>query len=312
MPACPVTVIIPTYNRPDQLLVTLEHIYNCDPYPNEVIVHIDANDKGTQTALHNSSFQETRIIQSNVQVGPGGGRNIALAEASHELVASFDDDSYPLDKDYFRRLVQLFEEFSQAAVIGASIFHIGEQVVLDQPIARWVADFVGCGCAYRKSIFLQTNGYVPLALAYGMEEVDLALQLHNLNLPILQSPYLRVFHNTQLTHHSTPKVTAASIANLALLAILRYPASFWWLGVAQCLNRIFWLIKHGRYAGIFQGIITIPQLISQHHHRRKIISREALHSYLKLRNTEGSTLDIESTLPGSPQYFVKCNDTTLI
>ena len=45
MSNCPITAIIPTYNRADQLLVALEEIYNCDPAPSEVIVHIDANDQ---------------------------------------------------------------------------------------------------------------------------------------------------------------------------------------------------------------------------------------------------------------------------
>ena len=291
---CPVTTIIPTYNRPEQLLIALEHIYNCDPYPGEIIIHIDANDQVTQAVLKDSPFQAIKIIQSTVQMGPGGGRNLALAEASHECVASFDDDSYPLDKDYFSRLLLLFEQFPQAAVIGASIFHVGEEIVSDQPIVRWVATFIGCGCAYRKSAFQQTNGYIPLPLAYGMEEVDLALQLHDIGWPILQSPYLRVFHNTQLTHHTQPNVTAASISNLALLASLRYPVTFWWLGAAQCLNRIVWLTRHGRFSGILQGILAIPQLLAQHQHQRKAISTEALRTYLQLRSVEGPPLHLES------------------
>lgn len=294
MSACPVTAIIPTYNRPEQLLVALENIYNCDPYPEEIILHIDANDKVTQAVLESSSFPFLKIIQSTVQMGPGGGRNLALAQSSHEFVASFDDDSYPLDKDYFSRLLQLFEQFPQAAVIGASIFHIGEQVLPDQPIAHWSANFVGCGCAYRKSIFQKTNGYIPLPLAYGIEEVDLALQLHNIGWSILQSPYLRVFHDTQLTHHTQPKVTAASIANLALLASLRYPVSFWWLGAAQCLNRIVWLTRHGRFSGILQGVVAIPGLLAQHQHQRKAISSKALRTYFQLRSVEGPPLHLES------------------
>ncbi|MDV3351373.1 glycosyltransferase family 2 protein [Leptothoe sp. LEGE 181152] len=296
MTPSPVTVVIPTFNRPDQLLVTLAKIYECVPAPSEVIVHIDANDHVTQAALDNSLFKAVKIIQSDSQMGPGGGRNRAIDAASHELIASFDDDSYPLDQDYFLRLIELFEMFPKAAVIGANIFHIGEPVTPDDLVARWVPDFIGCGCAYRKSVFQQTNGYVPLEVAYGMEEVDLILQLRDSNWKVLNSSWLRVFHNTQLTHHSRPKVTAASIANLALLAYLRYPVSFWWLGIAQCLNRILWLVKNGRLQGILQGITSIPRLIYQHRQQRQPISAQTLQSHLQLHRSQSQTIEIKEKL----------------
>jgi GT2 family glycosyltransferase len=290
MNTCPLSVVIPTYKRPDQLWVALEKIFACNPAPAEVIIHIDANDTVTEPALHCLDFQSIRLIQSSTQMGPGGGRNCAIALATHELVASFDDDSYPIDADYFSRLMQLFAQFPTAAVIGAAIYHQNEVILPDELSVRWDHAFVGCGCAYRKSAFQQTTGYVPLAVAYGMEEVDLSLRLQHLNWQILNSPWLRVFHDTQLEHHNTPKVTAASIANLALLAYLRYPVTFWWLGVIQCLNRILWLLRHGRLAGIVQGIFTILPLISQHRQLRDPISIDALQAHLRLHKRGSPTV----------------------
>jgi GT2 family glycosyltransferase len=292
MSTCPVTVVIPTYNRPELLLLALEKIFSCNPAPSEVIVHIDANDCVTQLAIGNRKFENIKIIQSDTQMGPGGGRNLAIAIANNELVASFDDDSYPIDHNYFLRLTKLFEMFPKAAVIGAGIFHIGESTSPDDLVAKWVPDFVGCGCAYRKSVFQQTDGYVPLPFAYGMEEVDLALQLRDLGWGILQSPWLRIFHNTQLTHHSSAKVTAASIANLALLTYLRYPISFWWLGVAQCLNRIVWLIKHRRLNGIVQGLTLIPALLYRHRQLRKPINSQTLRDHLQLHHLQQPAIDL--------------------
>jgi GT2 family glycosyltransferase len=292
MSTCDITVVIPTFNRPQQLLQALDKICACSPAPAEVIVHIDANDSITETALLNSTFKMVKIIRSDKPVGPGGGRNRAIASASHNLVASFDDDSYPIDPDYFTRLLQLFEQFPRAAVIGAAIYHIDEPVHPDEAIAQWKPNFVGCGCAYRRDVFLQTNGYVELPVAYGMEEVDLSLRLHHQEWGILSSPWLRVFHNTRLEHHSQPQVTAASIANLALLAYLRYPVPFWWLGIVQCANRILWLIKNGRFAGILRGVFTIPKLIYRHRRQRQPISVAALKKHLQFIKTEMPAVSI--------------------
>lgn len=290
MSTCKVTVAIPTYHRPDALLKALEQIHQCNPKPDEIIVHIDGGDTVTEAALHSSRFDNTIIIKNTFKVGPGGGRNMAIARAKNPIVASFDDDSYPIDPDYFARLLQLFEIFPKAAVIGSAIFHQNETVTPDEYTATWVADFVGCGCAYRRDVFLQTKGYVQLPLAYGMEETDLSLRLHHLGWGVLQSPWLRVFHDTKLEHHSNPKITAASIANQALLAYLRYPASLWWLGGAQCISRVSWLMRHQRWNGIMTGLFSIPGLIWQQHHHRQTVSSKSLLSYLRLRR--GGTSDI--------------------
>lgn len=283
MTICNVTVAIPTYQRPDALLKALEQIHRCTPKPDEIIVHIDGGDVVTEPVLHQSEFKNIVIITNTVKVGPGGGRNVAIARAKNEIVVSFDDDSYPVDSDYFARLIHLFETFPEAAVIGAAIYHQNESIQPDEPHAAWVADFVGCGCAYRKSAFLQTTGYVQLPVAYDMEEIDLSLRLYNMGWRILHSPWLRVFHDTALEHHQNPKITAASITNRALLVYLRYPSRFWWLGVAQCLNRTIWLINHKRFAGILEGLLNIPTTLYRHRYQRQVVTAQSLQSYFSLR-----------------------------
>lgn len=288
MNSCQVTAVIPTYDRAAQLLDTLARILACTPAPNEIIIHIDNNDRATQTALENSLWESNaaiRVIMSAAQLGPGGGRNLAISQAQNPIVASFDDDSYPIDRDYFARLIQLFERFPEAAVIGASIYHQQETIQPDDREAAWVADFVGCGCAYRRSAFAQTTGYVPLAIAYDMEEIDLSLRLHDLGWRILHTPWLRVFHDTALQHHQNPRITAASITNRALFAYLRYPLQFWGLGFAQCCNRILWLVRHQRWSGIIQGLCHIPGMLYGHRQHRQLVSGTTISSYFHLRRT---------------------------
>jgi hypothetical protein len=124
---------------------------------------------------------------------------------------------------------------------------------------------------------------VPLAVAYGMEEVDLALRLHSRGGKILSSSWLRVFHDTDLNRHDEPHVTAGSIANLALLAYLRYPVSLWSIGLLQCANRVWWLLRHGRRRGIWRGLAMIPGHVMFHRRFRQTVSNRAVRSYLALR-----------------------------
>ncbi len=286
-----ITAIVTAYRRVEQTLVTLGKIQNCQPRPAEIIVHVDGDQKECADAIQ-KSFPDVQVLLSRENLGPGGGRNKLIASASHEFVASFDDDSYPLDGDYFARVATLFEQFPEAAIINAAVYHQNEVVMPDERCARWVADFSGGGCIYRRSAFLETTGYVALPVAYGMEEVDLALRLHACGKRVLWSPWLRVFHDTDLGRHASAGVTAGSIANLALLAFLRYPLLLLPIGAGQVLNRLRWLVIQRRFPGMLPGILQIPPHCWRHRKSRLPVSTNALRSYLALRRERSEKMSL--------------------
>ena len=277
-----ISAIVTAYERIEQTLATLRVIQSCTPPPGEILVHVDANKRECEQAIRRA-FPAVRVLCSETQVGPGGGRNKLVDAAQFEFVASFDDDSYPIDSDYFARAATLFAQFPEAAVMSAALYHAGESIGLDERKAQWTADFSGGACLYRRQAFLDAGGYVPLPIAYGMEEVDLAIRLHSHGGRILTTSWLRVFHNTDLQHHADPRVTAGSIANLALLAYLRYPVSLWVVGAGQCANRLLWLVRHGRRRGIVRGVAMIPAHLRANHRYRLPVSKGAVRSYLALR-----------------------------
>ena len=234
-------------------------------------------------------FPDLTVLVSDQLVGPGGGRNRMMAAASHRIVASFDDDSYPIDRDYFARVRRAFEQFPDAWVVDSRVFHLNQAIEPDTATSTWVADFSGGGCAYRRERYLQTGGYVPLPTAYGMEEVDFGLRLHARGGRVLRSGSLRVFHHTDLSHHADPAITSASIVNVALLTYLRYPLSMWAVGAAQCANRIQWLLRHGRRRGVWRGLVAIPSAIAAASPRTRsaAATRGAIVSVAEARTTSG-------------------------
>ena len=277
-----VTAIVTAYQRLGEVLNTLRILHECDPSPAELLVHVDGGEHAFAEKIR-AAFPYIRLIVSNERVGPGGGRNKLIGAAGYPIVASFDDDSYPLDRDFFARLEQLFVEYPEASIIDSHVYHLNQAIEPDADRSQWVADFSGGGCAYRRARFLETGGYVALTTAYGMEEVDVGLRLHALGGRVLRSRRLRVFHNTDLSHHADPAITSASIVNLALLAYLRYPVSMWAVAVAQCANRVQWLFRHGRRRGLWRGLRSIPAAIAEHRRERDPLPRRAVRSFLALR-----------------------------
>lgn len=277
----------------DELLYTLERVKSCSPPAREIIVHVDAGDHFSADAVR-SAFSDVRVIQSADTLGPGGSRNRLMAIASSETIVSLDDDSFPLDPDFFDAVHVSMEDHPKAAVIAMNIIHDGEELTERRNEVREVAHFVGCGCAYRKSAFMDTLGYAPVQPAYGVEEADMALQLLDRGWSIVHDYNLRVRHATSRAHHASASITSAHISNIALLAFLRYPARYWPLGLAQVLNRVIWSIRNKRYSGIINGILTIPSKLWRFRRLRRAVRPSTMRKVKALACT-----NIGSKMPSS-------------
>ena len=270
------SAVIPTFNRPEALSKCLEKLLNCDPAPQEILVHVDAGDLTTEPTLKPIFGNQVRWLHSETRQGPGGGRNRLIREAKFPLVASFDDDSWPLDPKYFQIASELFDAYPQASVLSAQEFRRNVEPKSKDNYIREISCFQNCACLIRRDAFLQTRGYLPLRYAYGMEEADVALQLLDAGWKILDVPSLQVYHDTQLEHHNTVPITSSHISNTALLAYLRYPIAAWPLGMMQVMNRVRYAASVGRWRGIPQGLWQIPHTIWQHRHHRQPVRPDTL------------------------------------
>ena len=275
---------IPTFQRTERLLQTLAELSSCDPAPAEILVHVDSGDADTAPALK-AAYPDVRVFCAETPQGPGGARNRLLQEARHEIVVSLDDDSFPIDSDFFARVMAGFSAHPRAGVLAMVIVHDDEETPPAREAVEEVADFVGCGCAYRREAFLETAGYLPLLTAYGMEEADVALQLIDRGWHILFSHDLRVRHATDRSHQTSPKIVAAHIRNTALLAYLRYPVGKTALGLAQFGNRVLYSTRRGHLGGVLRGILGTPGTLVYYRGHRASVNRSAISTVRRLRKT---------------------------
>jgi GT2 family glycosyltransferase len=282
----PVAAIIPTYNRGSALISVLDKIQKCEPKPEEILVHIDLADGKLEGALQ-ERFPDARILTSPIRMGPGGGRHRCLLACTKPYAVSFDDDSYPVDADFFSRVERLFFEHPRAAIFGASIWHRHERAKNRTEHLDACPSYVGCGYAIRLAAYRQVRGYLPRPVAYGMEECDLSLQLFAVGWQIYEAGGLRVFHDTDLKHHESPEITAGVIANVGLYAFLHYPFIGWGFGFMQVANKVVYCVRVGRIRGIFSGLLAIPNDCYRNRRYRKAIPWQTLMRFRHLRRRTG-------------------------
>lgn len=279
-----ISAIVPAYIRVASLLKTLERIRSCTPPPDEILVHADGARSEIIDAIH-THYPAVILLQSSPQVGPGGARNKLIAAAKHELVANFDDDSYPIDTDYFSRIQDAALRLPDAAVF--STLTVAEEnaeiKTFGADSSREIPVFSGCGCVFRKSWFLKTGGYVPIPVAYSMEETDMSLRLHALGGRIVEVKQLKVCHYNPLEACPPPITRSYSIANIALLGFLRFPVILWPVIPFQIVSRLFWLLRHGFFEGAIAGLQLLPSHLQKYARYRKVLPAGTVLSWLIAR-----------------------------
>lgn len=276
--ACPITAIVPAYERVESLLKTLSIIQQCEPAPEEIIVHADGSNPAVLEAV-SQHYPKIQVLQSRDLIGPGGARNRLIHAARHELVANFDDDSFPDQPDYFARVLRLAREFPDAAIYSAASQDFEKAMLGPHAIA--VSS--GCGCVFRKSWHAKTRGFVSLPIAYGMEETDISLQLHALGGMIVHAPDLHVKHDKPPPLEVSALTNATVIANMALLPYLRYPVLLWPAGIWQVLRRVMYVVSSGWSHGVWAGIQMIPRHLAAHRDEVARVSYRSLLSWFVLR-----------------------------
>jgi len=278
----PVTVGIPTWARGEKVLAVLERVFACDPRPAEAIVHIDESDGRLERALA-ARFPSVKILPSPHRVGPGGGRHRCLLAATQPVFVSFDDDSHPLDGDYFAEVMALFAAQPGTALLAAAITHPWETAAPKSAASEAAVEFTGCGWAVRRDRYLACPGFVDRPFAYGIEEMDLDVQFLAAGFVIRRTGRLRVFHDTTLSHHRNPRQTASAIQNVALLAWLRYPFLLAGRALLQVANMAVDQARRGRWRGIPAGLAGIPGVLWRFRRLRRPYAAVAVRAFLARR-----------------------------
>jgi GT2 family glycosyltransferase len=280
----PIAAIIPTYNRGVAVVSVLEKIQTCHPKPAEIWVHIDSADGALERVLY-ERFPHVRVLTSQIRLGCSGGRHRCFVACTSPYAVTFDDDSYPVDADFFARLNRLFLEHPRAAIFGASIWHRHEPEKVRADRLVRTASHMGCGFGIRLAAYREVRGCLPRPVGYGLEENDLSLQLFARGWHTYEAEDLRVFHDTDRRHHEPPDVTSGTITNIGLCAFLHYPIIGWGRGIAQVVNIVLWSIRRGRLRGICSGILRIPIDCYRNRRYRQPIAWPTLKRYLELRRT---------------------------
>jgi GT2 family glycosyltransferase len=191
------SIMITTRNRREELRRTLGKLRELRPKPDEVLVCADGCTDDTVIMVRNE-FPECTLIENRESCGSVFSRDRMLRLSKTEIVVSLDDDSYPIEKDFFARVRVLLAEYPKAAVISFPEIRDDGQSAngTKTPITppHLVSAYPNCAAAMRRDVYLNSPGF-PHFFGHMYEEPDYALQCYGLGYEVRFEPSLRIRHH---------------------------------------------------------------------------------------------------------------------
>jgi GT2 family glycosyltransferase len=173
-----------------------------------------------------SSFQTFKVLINPQPKGSVGSRDRLMRAALGDIVLSLDDDSYPLEDDFFGRLEILFESHPEAAVITfPELRDNGDYGRLDKSPAvegHYVSAYPNCAAATRRSFYLQCSGF-PSLFVHAYEEPDFALQCYQHGMTVWFEPSLTIRHHLSSTNRRLHRTHCLNARNELWSVWMRCP-----------------------------------------------------------------------------------------
>ena len=208
-----ISIVIPTYNRPDKLAECLESLtkleYPRDSY--EVIVVDDGSKISLESVVENFENQIEITLLKQTNAGPATARNTGAKQAKGEFLAFTDDDCKPAP-DWLNKIAACFAKKPDCLIGGKTInilsenpFSTASQELINYLYSYYNRDpeqatfFASNNIAISKERFQIIGGFdttYPRAAAEAREFCDRWLQYGN---QMIYVPEVNVYHAHKLT-----------------------------------------------------------------------------------------------------------------
>lgn len=207
-----VSIIIPTFNRRNDIKKCLKSLKKINYDSFEIIVVDDGNDDTEKMIL--SEFPYVNYIKNNKRLGVSESKNIGIQQSRGRFVWFLDSDSLVVNSNTLSNMMIIMKENLDVGSIGGEIItHDGKKVFrsmsfIDSPeiypydvvmsnpnkFELMECDYLPtCNCLIRKKDVEYFQGFDETYF-YGFEDADLASSLKSIGYKNMWDPRTSVYH----------------------------------------------------------------------------------------------------------------------
>jgi len=246
-----ISVIIPTYNRKDELEELLHSLNNqtLPPSQFEIIVVDDGSSDGTEEWLMKNmdKFKVTISFYTQVHTGPGAARNLGMEEAEGDIFAFTDTDCIA-QPEWLEHLIKPFNSEKVGAVGGREIINDKDPLLMrcfhylmTSPLTtgglrgkrgRRLAHFYPrtFNMALSRKAYQATEGFKKM---FHAEDIELSYRIKKKGFDLVFEDSAKVYHRRrnhliqflkQIFHMGKARVTLARLHPSSLEPLHTLPA----------------------------------------------------------------------------------------
>ena len=197
------SILIVSHNRSDELRQTLSILEGqIDKTKVEIIVYLDGCTD--DSASLQQAFPWSHWILSPACIGASAARAKLYPMAQSEIIIGMDDDAHFLTVDFLAKITTIFDLQPNTAIIAfeevKGVFRSDDEAIKHASQMHqqyYCSEFIGCGFAIRKSMYLQTNGFPTWIDIYG-EESCLSIEIIDCGFDIVFDNSIKVNHRVNV------------------------------------------------------------------------------------------------------------------
>jgi GT2 family glycosyltransferase len=267
----PLSFVIITYNRPDDMLALAKNIAALDRAADLLEEVIVVNNASTASYAEFTNFIDSvphipfRYILSGENLGVARGRNFALKQGRAPLVIMLDDDAEMGNADCLVKLLEVFDRKDQAlpkAIVSFKVLYFENRQMQVNAFphkdfhrhkdSHFLSTYYYAGGAHAiRREALEKVGLYPEDFFYGMEEYDLSYRILNAGYAIVYTDEVIMLHKeSPLGRQPKREKLAQMWVNKATVAWRYLPKRYFWSTAAM------WSFEYLRKTGFhLQGFL---------------------------------------------------------
>ncbi len=276
-----VSVVIVSRNRKKEALICLKKIYTQTYKPLEVIL-VDNASEDDIALQAKKRFPKTLIVQSKINTGAAGGRNLGLKKAKGEYLLFMDDDAIA-DRKMIQELIRVMESDKKIGIVQPKIYYLERKSIIqgaghginlltgrvfgigvgEKDLGQYdnLSDIpmVGCTWMVRKGVFSKIGTYdEDYFIPY--EDSDFSIRATKVGFRVCFAPQAKVWHSGHSNSAIPPSLRYFGITS----AERAYRVS---------RNKIIFMKKHAPILNLFFFLIVLVPIYSLIHSSVMLLSK---------------------------------------
>lgn len=279
-----ITINILTYNRKEELRVTLNKVIN-QQYKNIEIIVVDNASTDSTSEMMVLEFPSVRYIRLDKNIGISGW-NEGFKNANGDYILVLDDDSYPEDNALKDGIVW-FSKNKKLGILAYNIHNSRTHASETECLFKQSGTFTGCGALISREL-IGRIGYFNERIFLYLHELDFSIRCREAGYEILYDDSLIVIHNQSLSARDKKKedpfrseyryyyyflgYATILLQHFSLASILKYFPKL-------IINKLIIALAYGYLRTFFKGFFKIAGKIPSDIKNRKPVRKLVQSSY---------------------------------